>query len=485
MFGNFFRRAHKSSSDALEEDSGQTDVDRLSNALRNLVDEASTLGIDLVDIAGAVEGMTAVSRRHVSAFGELNATANVISDTHMEMSKLIEKTEESADDARKILAKSSSRMTQSSGQIESLMSLSKEMNSDIATLSETLLGVDKITDDISSIARQTNLLALNAAIEAARAGEAGHGFAVLAGEVRDLALRTTNATTIIQDTLCTIRTKTGDLLIAGDNVCETSSRVMTSSDELSSTFQTMESAINQVLDGSSTISDSSNSAGRQYAEFVDTLTEISGEVENSSTQLSGASQRIGSLVNLSERIIQLTANAGIESPDSFFIEKVKSLAEQVSNEFERAIAEGEISIADLFDFNYRLIPDTSPVQYMSRFVKFTDRVLPRFQEEGLACSDKIVLCAAVDMNGFLPTHNRIYSKPQRMGETAWNTANCRNRRIFDDRVGRAAGKNTEPFLMQTYRRDMGGGNFVMMKDITAPIMVDGRHWGGVRLAVKA
>ncbi|MFK5980200.1 MAG: methyl-accepting chemotaxis protein [Rhizobiaceae bacterium] len=484
MFGNLFKRAHKSSSDVLEEGLGQTDIDRLSAALRNLVDEASTLGIDLVDIAGAVEGMTDVSRRHVSAFGKLTTTANVISDTHKEMSKLIDQTEQSAGDARKMLAESSSGMTRSSGQIDSLMSLSLEMNADITTLSKSLFGVDKITDDISSIARQTNLLALNAAIEAARAGEAGHGFAVLAGEVRDLALRTANATTIIQETLSEIRTKTGGLLIAGDNVCETSSQVKSGSDELGRTFLAMENAINQVLDSSSVISESTDSAGRQYAEFMGTLTKISGEVENSNKQLSDTSRRIGSLVNLSERIIQLTANVGIETPDSFFIDKVKSLAEDISQEFSRGVAEGEITIVDLFDFNYRQIPDTSPIQHMSRFVKFTDRVLPRFQEEGLACNDKIVLCAVVDANGYLPTHNKICSKPQRLGETAWNAANSRNRRIFDDRVGLAAGRNKEPFLMQLYRRDMGGGRFAMMKDIAAPISVDGRHWGGLRLAIK-
>jgi methyl-accepting chemotaxis protein len=61
-------------------------------------------------------------------------------------------------------------------------------------------------------------------------------------------------------------------------------------------------------------------------------------------------------------------------------------------------------------------------------------------------------------------------------------ANCRNRRIFDDRVGLKAGRNTGPFLMQVYRRDMGGGDFVMMKDLSAPITVGGRHWGGLRMA---
>jgi methyl-accepting chemotaxis protein len=66
----------------------------------------------------------------------------------------------------------------------------------------------------------------------------------------------------------------------------------------------------------------------------------------------------------------------------------------------------------------------------------------------------------------------------------WNTANSRNRRIFNDRTGLGAGRNTQPFLVQTYRRDMGGGTFIIMKDISAPIFVNGRHWGGVRLAAK-
>ena len=56
--------------------------------------------------------------------------------------------------------------------------------------------------------------------------------------------------------------------------------------------------------------------------------------------------------------------------------------------------------------------------------------------------------------------------------------------IFDDRVGLAAGRNREPFLLQIYRRDMGGGKFVLMKDLSAPITVGGRHWGGVRIAYK-
>jgi methyl-accepting chemotaxis protein len=38
--------------------------------------------------------------------------------------------------------------------------------------------------------------------------------------------------------------------------------------------------------------------------------------------------------------------------------------------------------------------------------------------------------------------------------------------------------------VQTYRRDMGGGTFAVMKDVSAPIRVRGRHWGGLRLAYR-
>ena len=47
-----------------------------------------------------------------------------------------------------------------------------------------------------------------------------------------------------------------------------------------------------------------------------------------------------------------------------------------------------------------------------------------------------VFCAAVDRNGYLPVHNAVFSKPQGSDPT-WNNANCRNRRLFNDRTGLA------------------------------------------------
>ena len=76
-----------------------------------------------------------------------------------------------------------------------------------------------------------------------------------------------------------------------------------------------------------------------------------------------------------------------------------------------------------------------------------------------------------------------FSAPQGH-DPVWNAANCRNRRIFSDRVGLKSGQSRAPFLLQVYRRDMGGGAYVTMKDISAPIRVRGRHWGGLRIGYR-
>lgn len=174
----------------------------------------------------------------------------------------------------------------------------------------------------------------------------------------------------------------------------------------------------------------------------------------------------------------------IHEENTEFVTRAMEAGTALTRIFEQAIARGEVRMDDLFDTDYAEIAGTNPQQYRTKYLDWADRALPPFQEAFLAKEPRMAFCAMVDRNGFLPVHNKIYSHPQRPGDTAWNTANSRNRRIFNDPAGLAAAHNLRSYLIQSYARDMGNGNTVMMREIDVPIRVQGRHWGGFRTAYK-
>jgi methyl-accepting chemotaxis protein len=174
----------------------------------------------------------------------------------------------------------------------------------------------------------------------------------------------------------------------------------------------------------------------------------------------------------------------IRDENTEFVTRAMEAGAALTKIFEDGVASGAISIDDMFDADYVEIPGTNPLQHRTRILGWADRALPPFQEAFLAKDPRTVFSAMIDRNGYLPVHNQIYSQPQRPGDVAWNTANCRNRRIFNDPAGLAAGRNQRSYLIQSYARDMGNGKTIMMREIDVPIRVNGRHWGGFRTAYK-
>jgi methyl-accepting chemotaxis protein len=164
--------------------------------------------------------------------------------------------------------------------------------------------------------------------------------------------------------------------------------------------------------------------------------------------------------------------------------RAQTAAGQVMAALDAAIEKGELNFGDLIDTEYRAVPGSDPIQYETNAISALERILPPLQEAILGEDKRMAFCACVDINGWLPVHNKIYSQPQRPGEVAWNTANCRNKRIFDDRTGLLAARNTRPFLVQSYLRDLGGGKIIPMKEVDVPIIVKDRHWGGFRTAYQ-
>jgi len=206
-----------------------------------------------------------------------------------------------------------------------------------------------------------------------------------------------------------------------------------------------------------------------------------------SARLVGASN-LGLHVSFEPRAQEQEALNGfvrqLVNAESAFINAAQDTASKLGVALSEALAGGRIGEDDLFSTELRLVPGSDPEQFIAPFTALTDELFPAIQEPVLALDPAVQFCAAVTTIGYLPTHNTRFSEPQRPGERDWNIGHCRNRRVFDDRAGMAASRNSRPFLMQAYLRDMGGGQVVRMKEVDAPIIVAGRRWGNLRLAYK-
>ncbi|MGL4440403.1 MAG: methyl-accepting chemotaxis protein, partial [Bosea sp. (in: a-proteobacteria)] len=137
------------------------------------------------------------------------------------------------------------------------------------------------------------------------------------------------------------------------------------------------------------------------------------------------------------------------------IEAAQALAKDVAAAMSTALARGQLTREALFDTDYQPMSHTDPRQFTVSSLSVLEQILPPILEGRLQSDKRLVFALAIDRNGYIGVHNRVYSQPQRQGDTAWNQANSRNRRIFDDRAGIVAARSTRPFMLQAYQRDMG------------------------------
>ncbi len=454
-----------------------------SHLIVDLADEAGNLGIEIADIAGHVEDVNGRLGHQANVFAQLRETGTKMSQSTQRISAASAVARTVTEQARQEVETSHDRVQRSMADIHALVAAVGGMEGQIAGLREALDRVGKVAREIFAIAKQTNLLALNATIEAARAGDAGRGFAVVANEVKALSSKTSEATTEIDATLKYLNEQAQRLMMESSASALKARAVSEGTTAIGEVIATVGRAMNELHTETDKIDAASSEIGVNCQELEREISDLAIGVQLSSENLAQARDRVNNLLGMSERLIGITAELDVETVDTPFIRLVQEAAGAIASGFEDAVARGEIGESDLFDRNYQPIPGTDPQQFMARFTTFCDRILPGIQESVIAKNSRIVFCVALDANGYLPTHNRQFSQPQGP-DPLWNAANCRNRRIFNDRVGLAAGRNTNPFLLQTYRRDMGGGKFVLMKDVSAPITVRGRHWGGLRLAYK-
>jgi len=421
----------------------------LHAAVDSIGKQASNMGREAAEVRGLMEDTHKLSARQAQALKALAGQVQEITRAQDGISTVSQTSLAAVERARKAV---------------------EDVGTEVSGIVSTLRQVSQAAGTITQIALQTRLVAFNASVEAKRAGEAGRGFGVVADAVKDLAAKVESSSKEITSTVADL-----------DARIEALSREIRLQEGQEARQGGFHRALADVQGGVTSIASAAVQSHAICGGLNTRMTEIEAEIHQTGRSLDAAMSRSGSFLKVSEHLIELVSQCGIETEDTPYIAAATEAAAQVGKLLEDSVRTSTISIADLFDESYRPIANTSPQQHTARFIELADRLFPQVQERMLSLSPKVVFCIAVDRNGYVPTHNKKYCHVQR-GDVAWDTANSRYRRIFNDRTGLASARNQRPFLLQTYRRDMGGGEFVVMKEAAAPITVNGKHWGGLRLA---
>lgn len=428
-----------------------SDSATLREAVRSISARASSMGREAAEVRGVIDDTTQSAQRSAQAVSALARRVQEITESQQAIGQVTQDSLGAVDRARDAV---------------------EGVGQEVVAIVSTLRQVADAAGGITQIALQTRLVAFNASVEAKRAGEAGRGFGVVADAVKDLAGKVEASSKQIMSTVAELNARIESL--AAEIRAEPGQAAQGAFHRALGEVQAGVASINTAADGSRAI----------CGDLGDRMAGIEREIAGTGAALDVAMKRSESFLRVSEQLIETVSQCGIETEDTPFIQAAQHAAAQISQLLENALRTGVATMADLFDEAYQPVAGSNPAQHTTRFIQIADRLFPQVQEHALTISPKVVYCIAVDRNGYVATHNQKYCQPQRGGDVVWNTANSRWRRIFNDRTGLASARNERPFLLQTYRRDMGGGNFIIMKEAAAPIVVNGRHWGGLRLAFQ-
>ena len=442
--------------------------------------QASELAINSAEISFFLSKLSQAIEKSSNDVDRLATAAEEMSVNSKQINDNAEIASQQANQAMSASSSSSQQLHDNIDVVNLLNESVKNAATKIQSLEQKALEIQSITDVIDGISSQTNLLALNAAIEAARAGEQGRGFAVVADEVRALAAKTADATNQIGEMLNQISKETNDTTTVMTTIVQQTDSVVNTMTTLTESFTEIDNLMADSSSASNQISHALQEQDHAAAEISTSVVSLHDFLVDKSNETQNVSTQAQTLSNSTESIFVFLSEFDSDTLINNMCKQAEAAAKKVSELFEQSIKENKISQHQLFDFNYKPLGNTEPTKFTTGFDKFTDQYLPSIQEPLLQEFSEMIYAGAVDINGYFPTHNKCFSKPL-TGNIEVDMVNNRTKRMFNDPTGIRCGQHTDKFLLQTYKRDTGE----IMHDVSAPIFVQGRHWGGFRIGFKA
>ncbi|QEM70074.1 methyl-accepting chemotaxis protein [Geobacter sp. FeAm09] len=457
-----------------------TEVNRLTAKIRETVSllyqQACMIGSGVCELSFGTDRTLRMSqdqKEQASAVAvaseEMSMTINDVAGNTHRAATLSSDVDAAASDGMAVVEETWNCMRQISESVNSTLETIRQLEASSASIGEMVVLIEDIAD-------QTNLLALNASIEAARAGDAGKGFAVVASEVKGLAEKTTRSTREIERVVGNIQQasrKAAAMIVTETGLVQTG---LTKAEEAR---QRLENIKSHAVESRTMIEQIATASEQQSA----TTQEISEKIQSVSTTANetfeltqATNEAFGTFSDLVEQIYGTVGKFSVGNYHDTVKSHIRGMEGEVLEAVEAALRDRTITLEALFDRNYVPIPNTEPQKYTTKFDAFFDRVISSFQEKAVGKDSKLLYAICVDNNGYCPCHNLRYTKPL-TGDPGVDKNNNRTKRIFNDRTGIRCARNTDGFLLQTYRRDTGE----ILNDMSLPLLINGRHWGGIRI----
>ena len=250
--------------------------ERVESVLKSVSDAGQTMQSTAVDLLGSSEQATQRAQSAVQASREASANVATAATTATELSASIGEMGQQLTRAAKVVRVSANE--------------AEATNQQIAGLADAAQKIGDVVQLIRDIAEQTNLLALNATIEAARAGEAGRGFAVVASEVKSLAVQTSKATEEIASQILAVQGSTATAVDAIRNIAGRMREISDYTSAVTASVEQQNAATSEI---------SQNVAGA--AQGSETVVAVLGDLAGAATATRGSVETV------------LTASRSVES----------------------------------------------------------------------------------------------------------------------------------------------------------------------------